>query len=273
MPVRPEPAPDDPMQIALLAFFFSGPFSVLATAAGAVSVPIIIHLLNRKRFRVVSWAAMRFLLAAQKKNSRRLRLEQLLLLAVRILVVLLVLLAMASVTPWAEEFWAATLPDGTLVSTPGGRRTHRILVLDGSFSMGLKVGDKTCFEKARAVAERLVQESKDNGRGDGYSVVLMAAPPRTIVGGDAGPAEKLDSVLSELQGLRLPHGNSDLARTLDRVASLLKASPGKFVEKEVYFLTDMQKTSWVLPRPGDVTSFLNTINTRARTILVDVGTH
>src|SRR5262249_25065835 len=65
MPVQPEPPPDDPMQIAPLAFFFSGPFSVLATAAGAVSVPVIIHLLNRKRFRVVTWAAMRFLLAAQ----------------------------------------------------------------------------------------------------------------------------------------------------------------------------------------------------------------
>jgi hypothetical protein len=256
--------------MALLAFFFSGPFSVLATAAGVVSVPIIIHLLNRKRFRVVGWAAMRFLLAAQKKNSRRLRLEQLLLLLVRAFLVLLLILAMASVTPWAEEFWAAHLPEGGLLSTPGGRRTHRILVLDGSFSMGLKVGDTTCFEKARAIAERLVQESKDNGRGDGFSVVLMAAPPRTIVGGDTGPAEKLESVLDEIQKLRLPHGNSDLARTLDRVASLLKSSPGKFVEKEVYFLTDLQKTTWVLPQPAQVASFLPPLN-KARTILVDVG--
>src|SRR2546423_10709954 len=93
------------MMMAPLAFFFSGPFTVLATAAGAVSVPIVIHLLNRKRFRVVTWAAMRFLLAAQKKNSRRLRLEQIILLAVRALVVLLLILAMASVTPWAEDLW------------------------------------------------------------------------------------------------------------------------------------------------------------------------
>src|SRR5438067_12429901 len=101
---------------APLAFFFSGPFSVLATAAGAVSVPVIIHLLNRKRFRVVTWAAMRFLLAAQKKNSRRLRLEQLLLLAVRPLVVLLLILAMASVQPWAENWWVHLFPDSVALA-------------------------------------------------------------------------------------------------------------------------------------------------------------
>src|SRR5262245_56968624 len=71
------------MPSPLLAFFFSNPFAALVTAAGAVAVPVIIHLLHRKRFRVVPWAAMRFLLAAQKKNTRRLRLEQLLLLILR----------------------------------------------------------------------------------------------------------------------------------------------------------------------------------------------
>src|SRR5262245_34859059 len=142
------------MPTPLLAFFFSGPFAVLATAAGAVSVPIVIHLLNRKRFRVVSWAAMRFLLAAQKKNSRRLRLEQLILLAVRAALVLLLILAMASVTDWAERLWARHLPEGSFLSSPGGRRTHRILVLDGSLSMGVKAGDATCFEKARKLAAR-----------------------------------------------------------------------------------------------------------------------
>src|SRR5438445_3605957 len=54
-------------------------------AAGLVlmAVPIIIHLLNRRRFKVVQWAAMEYLLAAMRKNRRRLKFEQWLLLAVR----------------------------------------------------------------------------------------------------------------------------------------------------------------------------------------------
>src|SRR5437660_12748671 len=90
----------------------TGLLTTLAVAAGAASVPIIIHLLNRNRFRVVTWAAMRFLLAAQRKNTRRMRIEQMILLAVRTLIVVLLVLAMASVMPWAEEGWHKLFPGG-----------------------------------------------------------------------------------------------------------------------------------------------------------------
>ena len=53
-------------------------------------MPILIHLLNRRKFREMRWAAMRFLLAAIRKNQRRIRIEQWLLLAIRTLLILLV---------------------------------------------------------------------------------------------------------------------------------------------------------------------------------------
>ena len=104
--------------------FLEAPLSAAAIAGGAVSIPIIIHLLNRRRFRVVTWAAMRFLLAAQKKNSRRMRLEQIVLLALRCLLVLLLVLAMASVTPWAEAMWRWLAPNGASALSIAAR--HRI---------------------------------------------------------------------------------------------------------------------------------------------------
>src|SRR6188474_888511 len=64
---------------------------------GAALAPILIHLFTRKRFRKVTWAAMEYLLAAMKKNRRRIQLEQWVLLAVRTL--LLVLLALALADP------------------------------------------------------------------------------------------------------------------------------------------------------------------------------
>src|SRR5947199_7684758 len=99
--------------------------TTLAVAAGAASIPIIIHLLNRRRFRIVTWAAMRFLLAAQKQNSRRLRIEQLILLLTRILIVLLLILAMVSVTPWAEGFWNRVFPEGLGTFSARTGRTHK----------------------------------------------------------------------------------------------------------------------------------------------------
>jgi len=55
----------------------------LAAAGALISVPIIIHLINRMRFKRLRWAAMEFLLKSQKRNRRRLIIEQLLLLLLR----------------------------------------------------------------------------------------------------------------------------------------------------------------------------------------------
>src|SRR5436309_13210065 len=55
--------------------------AALLYGLAAASVPIIIHLLNRRKYREVTWAALRFLLAAIRKNPRRIRIEQLILLA------------------------------------------------------------------------------------------------------------------------------------------------------------------------------------------------
>src|SRR5579884_3114103 len=97
----------------MLLFAFFGLWeSTLLVGGAAVSVPVIIHLLNRRRFRIVTWAAMRFLLAAQKQNTRRMRLEQLILLLVRTGLVALIVFAMASVMPWAESAWSYLWPEG-----------------------------------------------------------------------------------------------------------------------------------------------------------------
>src|SRR5437868_3377407 len=78
-----------------------------------------------RKFRETRWAAMQFLLAAIRKHYRRIRVEQWILLAVRTLVVLLVVLAMA--TPFLEGLGA--------IPVLAGQRTHRVIVLDGSLSM------------------------------------------------------------------------------------------------------------------------------------------
>src|ERR1700754_4860074 len=96
----------------------------------AASIPIILHLLNRRRFREEPWAAMRFLLAAIRKNQRRIRIEQWLPLAVR------TLLTIRAVGAMAKPF----LEDGGLPIL-AGQRTHRVIVLDGSLSMAYSPAD------------------------------------------------------------------------------------------------------------------------------------
>src|SRR6185369_6849891 len=103
----------------VLAFAFGSPLMLWGLAVGGI--PIVIHLLHRRRYKTVPWAAMRFLLAATKKQSRRMKLEQLLLLLVRTLAVICIALALTR--PTAETL-------GEYFQSEGPR--HRIVVIDAT---------------------------------------------------------------------------------------------------------------------------------------------
>ena len=74
--------------------FFLNPAFVLPGAALCL-LPIIIHLLSRLRYKKVRFAAMEFLLQSDELNRRRLIIEQLLLLFLRVLAVFLIMLLLA----------------------------------------------------------------------------------------------------------------------------------------------------------------------------------
>ena len=145
----------------ILAFGF-GNLLMLGWLAAAAA-PILIHLWNKRRYREVSWAAIEYLLAAMRKNSRRMWLEQWLLLAVRTLIVALIVIAVAQ--PFLEHAGIHFVP---------GQRTLKLLVIDGSYSMGYKPTDKSRFERAKQLATQIVEESS---QGDAFALVLMASPP------------------------------------------------------------------------------------------------
>ncbi len=56
------------LKFDLLAFGFVTPLFAWV-GLGLISIPIIIHLLNRRRFKTVTWAAMEFLLARCERTA------------------------------------------------------------------------------------------------------------------------------------------------------------------------------------------------------------
>lgn len=213
-----------PLPPPLFALWFSNP--LVLWGLGAAALPILIHLLNRRKYREMPWAAMRFLLAAIKKNQRRVRIEQWLLLAVRTLLVILVVSAMAK--PFLESLGAvALLP---------GQRTHWVLAIDGSLSMQTTEGDGTRFDRARSLATQLVKSARP---GDGVSLVLLADPPRAIIG---APSFQRDATVQEISQLTGAHGSLDVPAGFRKVEEVLDASD--IARKELVVLTDLQATTW-----------------------------
>ncbi len=241
--------------VPIFALWFSNP--LLLWGLGAASLPILIHLLNRRKYKEIPWAAMRFLMAAIKKNQRRVRIEQWLLLAVRTLLIALAVLAMAK--PFLESLGAvALLP---------GQRTHWIIALDGSLSMDARENNESRLDQAKSIAAQLVKATRP---GDGISLVLLASPPRAIIG---APAFQREAVLSELTQLTLTHGSLDLPASFRKIEEVLDASD--IPRKEIAVLTDLQASSW--NRPGtssdeNLKRLLDRLTARkARSTVIDLG--
>jgi Aerotolerance regulator N-terminal/von Willebrand factor type A domain len=105
----------------------------------AAAAPLVIHLLNRRRYRVVDWAAMELLREALARNRRILHLRDLLLLALRTLCVLLFALALAR--PYLTSTGGTNDPN---------QPVHAVLIVDNSLSMGYQRLDGTLLDEAKA---------------------------------------------------------------------------------------------------------------------------
>jgi len=201
---------------------------IAASAAVLAAVPIIIHVWNRRRFRRVVWAAMGFLAAAQRRSARRVRIEQLILLAVRVSIMALIALAVAR--PLLTPLAAAGL---------GQISRHHVIVLDDSYSMGM-VGQngERAFDAATRVAAKLVGTF---GRNDGVSLILAGRPAGTVV---AGPTYDHRDLLRALEALTLSDAITDMAGALKSAAEILSESdtpPGNCM---VYVVTDGTRAAW-----------------------------
>lgn len=89
-----------------------------------VALPLIIHLINQRRFQTVPWGAMRFLLAARAMSSGYSKLRHWLIMLLRMLAVAAVILAIGR-----------PLSRGWLALAGGARPDTAIVVLDRSPSM------------------------------------------------------------------------------------------------------------------------------------------
>ena len=212
--------------MTLLAFLHPAILGFAALAA----VPLIIHLLNRRRFRIVPWAAMDFLLAAYKKKRKRLELENLLLLLLRCAIP--VVLALVFARPY---FGADSLLAG--LAEP---RREVVLVVDESYSMSRRVGASTQFQGALEQCRRL-SGSLDFERGDRVSLLTLAREPRLLcVSGSAGDLEHKLATL-----VRPTYEPADLGRTLDVILDdLLKQIPA---QPEIWLISDFQRSTFEEP--------------------------
>ena len=210
-----------------------------------VSAPVIIHILNKRRYRVHDWAAMDFLLAAQVSNRRRVKFEDLILLLLRMAIIGFLVMAVAR---------------PVLRGLAGSKEDTRVVVLDDSFSMAADFGTGKVFKAAQDSVVNQVQDAL--GGSIPVSVWLGSRPGKTVgkvegevqggvvdrsLGSEAssGTLASLAAVdlLDSVPELRTSDLELDFARILRRLIDEAKNSPIPRV-RSVVLVSDYRDRDW-----------------------------
>jgi Aerotolerance regulator N-terminal len=178
----------------------------------ATALPILVHLFNQRRPRPLAFGAIDFVLRSHRQKARRLRLRQILLLALRCLLIAAIAVALAR---------PSLQPKGGVAAAPAGPQATA-LVLDASLSMRYRVGPASLF--ARAKSEALL--ALDRLGPDEPAIVGLCAGPGGFLGGPLA-APSFDRVAQRrvLQAAQPTYLGSDLTTCLAQAARALGESP------------------------------------------------
>ncbi|GEM_PF-1740450 len=199
-------------------------FAMVAGGAAA-SVPILVHLLNKRRFKRVPWGAMMFLRASLSRVSRRLRMENFLLLLLRILIVAAIVFAF--MRPYIKTKF-------TLFG--GQQKTAMVILIDGSLSMQYERDGRMNLEHAKQAAKGLVNSLR---KGDSVSIFVVTDRTEPVAENpiwDFKRAEDgINSIKPSFKRADFVHGVDTAIRHLPKLKNLAK---------EIFVITDLQRSGW-----------------------------
>ncbi len=206
-------------------------------------IPIILHLVHRRKAKVMPFSTLRFLRLIDQRVARRQRLKELLLLALR---VLLLAALVGAVLKLPLRVGESSLP------------TTSALLLDNTASMRAVRQGGAAFARAQAAAGQALDGLKS---GDSAAVELLQSPE----GEASAPVSDLAAVRARVARMSCGYGSGDISSALRRCRRVLDGTRNPV--KEVYIFSDFQRLAWP-EHPGEAT---RDFPRDATVYLVDVG--
>ncbi len=198
--------------------------AALLGGLAAVAIPVLIHLFHRSRFKVVPWGAMHLLESVLRRNRRRVRLEQLILLLVR-----------CSIPCFLALLMARPVITGTQ-DLLGNKKTSTVILLDNSYSMEAGGPARSNFHQAKEAAAQIL---------DGLVPGSEAAVVR-MAGGVSGlldePSFDVARVKAELLNGKSGFGAAAVPEALRFAGATLGQM--HLPNRDVILLSDFQRVSW-----------------------------
>lgn len=201
---------------------FLNPFVLFGLAAAGI--PILIHLLNKRKLRTIEFSTLAFLKELQKNKMRTIAIRQWLLLILRTLVIIFLVLA-----------FSRPVLKGNFSTLGSHAKTSLLIILDNTASMTLHDKQGTYLDQAKEKAQQIISLMQE---GDDAAILRLSDVPSATMQTLSHDKQKLQSLINET-ALSVVHRTIDDA--LRTASTLLQQS--KNFNKEVYILTDGQLTT------------------------------
>lgn len=197
--------------------------TILLLGGAAFLVPLMIHLLNKRRVQTVRWGAMHLLQEVLKQKKRKLNIEQWMLLAVRIAIPIILALCLAR-------------PVLTALRSLGGGKTSLVMLLDDSFSMRAPSAGGSPADRARLDVGHMLDAQP---KGSDAQVVFAGGNSHRLLDQSTSSLDLIPKQLSENPAQAGPVKVNDALQTA--VSSVTTAPNGA---RELAILSDFQSSDW-----------------------------
>jgi len=203
--------------------------STVLWGAAAGVIPVLFHLLARRRPKMVRFPPVQFVQRGGRKGRIRSHLKHILLMLLRMLIILLAVLAVSRPTLTRRAAGSAHAQQGT----EGGAAA--VIILDDSLSMNYSRGGSSWFERARNLALQMLE-----GMGTQTRVGFSTASRPRIKLSPLRPAEQ--AVASEIAGSRATCTSHSCWRALELAAEALRNE--RAADRRITIFTDMTRSAW-----------------------------
>ncbi|MDA3814415.1 MAG: BatA domain-containing protein, partial [Candidatus Cloacimonetes bacterium] len=202
----------------MISFLNSG----ILLLSSAILIPILIYLFAKKKPHKVIFSSIRFIKESQQKQKRKINLKNLLLLLIRILIILFVIMAIAR-----PAIKADFLKEGD-----AHPKTAIAVIIDNSYSMNYLVDTQTDLEKAKQIAHQINEMISENDN----TILFTLNDHWNNLHSGINIGKLSDKLIDEIT----------ISPKIIALEDVLKAAEKKLKEthlpnKEIYFITDMQK--------------------------------
>ena len=208
------------MTFGAIGFLFAG---------FAAIIPVILHMISHQRAKELPFSTLRFLRISVEKTRRRRRIQDVLLMLLRMAVMVLIALGLAK-------------PTLTSLSSllGGGARSAVAIILDNSASMGTTDQGQMRFDTAVKAGLQIMEQLQP---GDGVALYVTGGPDFPEEGKLDRSQEKVLQILNQLLNERaVSYERADLAARAHDARNLLAKADAP--NKQIFVLSDLQQLCW-----------------------------